>query len=312
MSQMKAQVDKLLTGVSSMYKPEKFICESLLPEVQSKQYSGLLGKYGTSHLRIENSIIGGRGKYRRVETIVRSTQGYVIEGHGLEGMVTKQDYANVEDPFDAERDESIGLSTILFLEKEKMLADTLTNTAIMTQNVTLSGTSQWSDYSNSDPLAVIATAIAALIDQGISASEVVAAMDEKVLNKLRFHPQLLDALGFKFARPGGLNGDEVAKAFGIKKLLIASARYESAKEGQSSVLAPVWGKHIVLGAFPEKAAIMQKSVGYMVRPTGGSPRKVYKEALFNPPGSTAILVEDEYDMLVSDALSGYLIKNVIA
>jgi hypothetical protein len=309
---MKAIVDKLLTGVSSMYKPEGFICEMLLPEIQSKQYSGLLGKYGTNHLRIENSIKGGRGKYRRVETIVRTTTGYNIEGHGLEGMVTKEDYANVEDPFDAERDETYGLSNVLFLEKEKALADTLTSTAIMTANVTLSGTSQFSDYNNSSPIGIVSTGLAALIDQGIPASQVTMAMDELVLNKLRFHPELVDALGYKFQRPGGLSGEELAKAFGIKKILVANARYESAKESQTSSLAAVWGKHIVMGAFPDKAQIMQKSVGYMVRPTGGQPRKVYKQANFNPPGSSAILVEDEYDMLISDALSGYLIKAVIA
>ncbi len=98
MSQLKAQVDKLLTDVSSAYIPDGFICEQILPTVQSKQYSGLLGKYGTSHLRIENSLKGGRGKYRRVEAITRSTSNYVITGHGLEGFVSKEDYANVEDP----------------------------------------------------------------------------------------------------------------------------------------------------------------------------------------------------------------------
>ena len=63
---------------------------------------------------------------------------------------------------------------------------------------------------------------------------------------------------------------------------------------------------------PESAQIMQKSLGYLMRPTGGQPRKVYKEANFNPPGSTKILVEDEYDMLISDVTCGYVIKAAIA
>lgn len=311
MSQMKAQVDKLLTGVASGYKPEQFLAEQVLPEIQSKQYTGLLGKYGTAHLRIENSIKGGRGKYRRVETRAYSTQSFAIEGHGLEGFVSKEDYANVEDPFKAEEDESMGLVTALWLEKEKMLADTLTSSSIITQYTTLSGTSQFSDRNNSDPLSVFATAMGVVLaatgfmpDTGI--------MDLLVWNQLRFHPQLLDALGFKEARPGGLSQDEVARALGLKRVLFANARYESAKEGQTSSLAAVWGKHIVLGVFPQKAAIMQTSVGYLIRPTGGSPRKVYKQSNFNPPGSTAILVEDEYDMLISNAAAAYLIKDAVA
>lgn len=311
MSQMKAQVDKLLTDVSSGYFPKDFVAESILPTVQSAQYSGLLGKYGTAHLRIENAVKGGRGKYRRVETQVRSTTQFLIEGHGLEGFVSKEDYRNVEQPFDAERDETIGLSTMLWLEKEKLLADTLTDTSIITQNTTLSGTSQFSDYSNSDPIGVLAAARAAVMD-GSGSEPNLAVMDWKVWNILRYHPALLDAMGFKYDRPGGLKEAEMASVLGVDKFLLAKARYESAKEGQSSSLAPVWGKHIVFAVAPDKAEIMQTSVGYMVRLTGSTPRKVYKQSNFNPPESSSILVEDEYDMLISNVGAAYLVKNAIA
>lgn len=311
MSQMRAIVDKLLTGVSSAYVPKGFICEEVLPTVQSKQYSGLLGKYGTSHLRIENSIKGGRGKYRQVETRQYTTTSYLIEGHGLEGFVSKEDYANVEEPFDAERDEVMGLSTVLWLEKEKTLADTLMSTSIITQNTTLSGTAQFSDYANSDVLGVTTTAQnTVLAAVGVLPNLVI--MDLLVWKVLRYHPQLLDALGFKWNRPGGMSQEEMAKALGVDKVLFGSARYESAKEGQTSSLASVWGKGIVFCVAPDKPEIMQKSIGYLVRPTGSQPRKVYKETNFNPPGSTKILCEDEYDMLISDAACGYLIASAVA
>lgn len=311
MSQLKAIVDKLLTGVSSAYVPKGFICEQVLPTIQYKQYSGLLGKYGTNHLRIENSVKGGRGKYRQVETRAYSTQSFVIEGHGLEDLVSKEDYANVEDPFDAERDSVMGISTILWLEKEKALADSLMSTSIITQNVTLSGTSQFNDYANSDIIGVTTTAQNAILD-AVGMLPNLCIMDVRTWKILRYHPQLLDAQGFKWDRPGGLKEEEMAKALGVDQVLFGSARYESAKEGQTSSLASVWGKGIVFAIAPAKMEIMQKSVGYLVRPTGSQPRKVYKQANFNPPGSTGILVEDEYDMLISDAACAYLIANAVA
>lgn len=310
-TQMKAQIDKLLTNVSTAYVPKEFISEQILPTIQSAQYSGKIGKYGTGHLRIENSVKGGKGKYRRVETITRSSDSFFIEGHGLEGFVSKEDYRNVEQPFDAERDEAMGLATVLYLEKEKLLADSLSDTAIMTQNTTLSGGSQFSDYLNSNPVGVAATARGTILD-AIGELPNLAIMDLKVWNVLRFHPQMLDALGFKQARPGGLSLDEMAVALGVEKVLYGNARYESAAEGQTSALLPVWGKHLIFAKVPPKAEIMQQSLGYMVRLTGESPRKVYKEANFNPPGSTSILVEDEYDMLLSKVACGYLVKNAIA
>lgn len=310
MSQLRAIVDKLLTGVSSAYVPKGYISEQILPTVQSKQYSGLLGKYGTSHLRIENTVKGGRGKYRQVETRVYSTTSYLIEGHGLEGFVSKEDYANVEEPFDAERDEVIGLSTILWLEKEKALADTLLSTSVLTQNVTLSGTGQFNDFANSSPIEVFATARSTILNStGVMPN--MAIMDVQVWNILRFHPQMLDALGYKWARPGGLSQEEMARAMGVEQVLFGSARYEAAKEGQSSSFSSVWGKGIIFAVAPDKPEIMQKSLGYLVRPIGSQPRKIYKETNFNPPGSVKILCEDEYDMLISDANCGYLIADAI-
>lgn len=311
MSQLKAVVDKLLTGVSSAYVPKGFICEEILPQIKSKQYTGLLGKYGTNHLRIENSVKGGRGKYRQVETITRTTTSYVIEGHGLEGFVSKEDYANVYEPFDAERDETLGLSTILWLEKEKALADTLRNASIITQGTALSGTSQFNDFGNSDPIGVFATARQTILN-AVGMMPNLAIMDIQVWNQLRFHPHMLDALGYKWQRPGGLTEDEMAKAMGVDQVLFGTARYEGAKEGQASSFSSIWGKDIIFAIAPDKPQIMQKSIGYLVTPDGSQPRKVYKQSNFNPPGSTAILVEDEYDMLISDAACGYLVAAAVA
>jgi hypothetical protein len=175
----------------------------------------------------------------------------------------------------------------------------------------LSGTSQFNDYANSDPLSVVTTAKNTILN-AVGVLPNLCIMDVQVWNVLRFHPMLLDALGYKWNRPGGMNQDEMARALGVDQVLFGSARYESAKEGQASSLQAVWGKGIVFAIAPDKPEIMQKSVGYLVRPIGGQPRKVYKQANFNPPGSTAVLVEDEYDMLISDAACAYLVANAIA
>lgn len=311
MSQLKGIVDPLLSNVSSMYLPDGCIADQLLPAVKSAQYTGLLGAYGKNHLRIENSVIGGKGKYRRVEAITRSTSSFLIEGHGLSDVVTKHDYKNVIDPFSAESDATLGLSTILLLEKEKGLADALTDNTVLTQTVALSGTSQLSDYSNSNPVSVFNTAKSAIRD-GCGAIANAVIMDYGVAQVLRYHPMLLDLLGFKFAKPGGLEDADLAKALGVKKVFIPNCVYNSANEGAADVLAPCWGKHIVLAVIPDSAAKYQISLGYNVRLDDGSPRKVYKQSLFNPPGATEILVEDEYDMLVSNINAGYLITDAIA
>lgn len=311
-SQNRAIVDKLLTNVSSMYIPKGFICENLLPFIGVKETTGKLPKYGTSHLRIENTIKGGKGRYRQIETITRSTQGYEIEGHGLEGLVTSEDYRNVESPYDAEKDETLGISTMLWLEKEKMLADALSNAAVITQNTTLVGNQQYSDKLNSDPLADFQEARAA-IKAGCGMPPNMAWMEWDVKNVLKFHPQLLDNLGFKENRPGGLNDAELAKALDVEAVLVASPMYEAAKDGLgTSQFQNIWGKHIWFGVIPESAQVYQTALGYRLGYAGKQPRQVRKWAENNPPESTAILVEDNYDFLISNAACAYAIFDAIA
>lgn len=311
MTQIMAQVDKLLSGVSNKVVPTGMICELALPVVVSKQNSGLLGQYGNAHLRIEKSLIGGKGKFRRVQTLVTSTTTYHIKGHGYETLVTKEDKRNYDDPFDAEADETEGVTTKLYVEKEKNFADAVSNTSIMTQNTTLSGTDQFSDYANSNPIEVFRDAKADIRAWSGGIADTVM-LDYDVFEVLRYHPQLLDALGYKFDRPGGLGADELAKALGLRRVLIAQGIYNASEEGEADNLQPIWGKHIILGICPEKAAKNQISLGYRFQIDGSAPRKVYKQTSFNPPGATEILVEDEYDMLISNAKAGFLMKNAIA
>jgi hypothetical protein len=311
MSQLTAIVDKLLTNVSAVYVPEGYVSEQVLPLVTSKQKTGKLAKYGTDHLRIEHSLVGGRGEYKRVESITRSSTGYSIESHGLEGMVTEDDYSNVELPYKAEEDEVMGLTSLIWLGKEKSLADSITSTSVITQNQTLSGTAQFNDYANSDPLGKFLTA-RQTVRAGCGLPPNFAVMDWKVANTLAYHPGILEALGYTFNRAGQLSDQELAKALGVENLYIAKAVYNSAKEGQADSLAPIWGKDIVFGVAPTKAAPYQVSLGYRVALEGRSSRRVFKYAVNNPPGSTGIIVDDSYDYLLSNVAAAYLIKGAIA
>ncbi len=310
MAQLKPVVDTVLSNVSSARTVDGAIAEQFLPTIKAGQYSGKLLKYGNNHLRIENSVKGGRGAYRRVEAILRSTTTFDIEGHGLESIVTKEDYRNAGDVYKAEEDETMGLTSMLILEKEKLLADTLRNTSVITQNVTLAGTSQLNDYANSDPIGVLNTAATA-VRNGSGMPPTVAIMDWNVAQILKYHPKFL-GMGFQYLVKGGLTDDALATVLGVQKILIAKATYMSSKEGQADTMATIWGKDIIFAVAPSAAQPYQTSIGYLITLQGEAPRKVYKNPVFNPPESTAILCEDNYDMVITNTSAAYLVKNAIA
>lgn len=311
MAQVKAIVDKLLTNVSQMYVPEGYISEDVLPVLESKQKTGKIGKYGKDHLRIEHALAGGRSEYRRVEPITRSSDSYSIDTYGLSGLVTEDDYSNVEEPFQAEQDEVIGLSNLIWLNKENALASALTSTSIITQNTTLVGTQQFSDYSNSDPIGVFKTARETVYN-GCGLPPNSALMSWEVANTLAYSPQILDSLGYAYNRAGQLSEAELAKAMGVEKLLIAKSKYNSSKEGQTDVLASVWGDAILFYYAPQKAGKYQVSLGYHVKLAGRGSRRVTKYNVNNPPNATGITCDDSYDFVITTVGAGYLIKDVLA
>lgn len=311
MSQQKAMIDKLLTDVSQMYTPPGLIADQVLPVISVKQKTGKLGKYGKDHLRLEHSLAGGKAAYKRVSPIVRSTDSYEVESHGLEGIVTEDDYDNVEQPFDAEQDETLGLKSLIAINKELAFATAFTDSAVLTQNTTLSGTSQLSDYANSDPIGVFKAARLAVYD-GCGLAPNMGIMDWSVANTLAYHPGILDALGFTMNRAGQLSEAELAKALGLDKLIIAQGKYNSSKKGQADSMVNIWGKHIVMYYAPAKAAKYQTSLGYKIELAGRGSNRVSKYAINNPPNSTGILVDDSYDVMLTDVTAAYLIKNAIA
>lgn len=308
--QTKAIVDKLLTNVSKMVMPEGLVADLVLPPISVKEKSGKLGGYGKSHLRIVNPYMGGKGKAPRVDAIVRESQTYMVENHGLESEVSPDDYNNVEQPFDAEKDEVVGLQTLLKIHKEYDLAQALTSTSILTQNTTLAGNAQWDKYTTSNPLTDIKAAFAA-VKTGCGKAPNSVIIPWQVYNQLKYHPGILDALGFSMNRAGLLTREDIAKALDVKNLYIAEGVYNSAKDGQTAVLSEIWGKDVVFFYRPDSAAKYQTSLGYQIA-IPSEQYNVYKHPVHNPPGSTGLIVTNNYDMLLSDVGAAYLIKAAIA
>jgi len=310
-SQNRAIVDKLLTNVSNQLVPEGYISEMVLPMLQVVQTSGLIGKYSNDHLRIIDTKVGGKGLYPMVDTTVRSSTGYSLTDHALKELLTEDDFDNVEKPFDAEQDATVSLTTHLWLEKEKGLADAVADVAVITQNVTLAGTDQWSDYAASNPLEDLRDARKG-VRGGCGMKANIAFMDEDVADTLRFHPQLLRNLGFADTRAGGLVDAELAKALKVQEVLVAEVVYNSSVQPTADVLAPVWGKHFWYAHSPRTASRRQQSLGYRLQKAGQKPRQVFKSFPDEPVNSTKIIVKDKYQQVLTNPACAYLIKNAIA
>lgn len=305
-------LDQQLTGISTKLIPEGFIAESILTLATAKNTTGKIAGYTKDHLRIANTVAGSRGTYPRIEVSTSRTDTYNIVTHGLSTLLVEEDFDNSITPFDPRRDATEDLTLMLQLGKEKALADTLglTGTYASGNFVTLSGVDQYNDYVNSDPLTDFSNARSAIWNKSGKLPNK-AIMSWPVYNMLRYHPKILE-VGFKYNRSGQLSQQDLAMILEVDTILIGTSVYNSAKQAQTDVMAPVWGKHLILVYAPDAASLKMQTFGFRVQKAGQSPRRVLRSVKDEPPGSELIQVDDKYDQLIIDNTCGYLIQNAIA
>jgi len=308
----RARVDKLQVGVSRRRNVEGCIADRVLTKVTVKQTTGLLGKYGKDNLRIEHDIVGGDTPYPRIRATPKSSDRYVVVKHGLSGVVTEEDYANEEQPFDARADMTNDLTDKIKLGREYALSSVLTDTSTITNNVTLSGTDQYDDYANSDPLGDWAVARKSVYDNGGKIVEMpggFAICPWQVYNVLKFHPDLLDTIKYVKNAKKGLDFEEMAGVMGVDRLLVPWCQYNSAKEGQTDVITSVWGNNIVFGYAPERGSKKIETLGFDVKQRDET--RVFVNPVGNPPNADEIMVDISYDDLITEVGCAYLIKDAI-
>jgi len=311
MTQNRAIVDKLLTNVSNQYVPVDYLSEKILPLITVKQTSGKLAGYGNDHIRIGKDLYlhSGDGKYPRVKVRNRNITEWVIAKHALSAVIPEEEFDNVEQPFDARKDTTSHVTSLLWGEKEFDLADIMSDTSVITSNVTLSGTSQYTDVDNSDPLGDFRnarTTIRGLVGQKPN----IAVMNGQVQDALMIHPQILDRLGYKHNRVGMVTNQELTKVLDVDEVLVSDLLGNTAKDGQADVIAPIWGNHITFAVAPKSAAKNQISLGYRLQKN--QPRRVSRFSLDDPTGAEQINIDDNYDQLISNAKAAFLIKDAIA
>lgn len=308
MANQPTYVDKALTDVSTAWvnSDRDFISNIIFPEVLVKQPTFEVAKYSKDATRVPTSTVRtGEALAKRV-TLGRSfdTVGPLQE-HALSDFVTKADYQMTDDPFEPESDAVENIMRKMALVDELALATQLGDTSVITQNTTLSGTSQWSDE-NSTPFQTIKTAAQAATFKKFNT----LFMGSEVYDSLILHPELLDRI--KWSQTGVITEEAMLalfRPFGIERIVVGRAERDTAAEGLTSDFGSVWGKNAWLGYVTNRPGRKELNGGYKFRVE--NMREVTKEVKANPAGSE-IVASDYYDHIILNTEAFYLIKNAVA
>lgn len=313
------RVDPQLTNVLLAYKNKQFIAGQILPTVPNlKDESGLVPEMGQSHLHQYSTT---RSLYdeseHRISFTIDNTKSYRVDYYDLGVYLPDRLQEQVQVPFNMRNAAQFTVMQAMELEREIALAEAMTSTAIITNNTTLSSSSdKYTDTANSTPDTDFDTARDSVFDNtGHEANAVY--MSRKVMNALRRHPWFLE-ISLRALSGGAPKNGVLSEAAFIETL---KAWYEldfvfigrsikiTSREGQTVTKASVWGDDVVFFYRPVSPELFAPSFGYSFQLEGRNLRTVIRRHQ-NDKGDI-VEVDWAYQDKILDANCAYLIKSAI-
>lgn len=306
-----AGVDPVLTNVAIAYTNDAYVAPMIFPTLPVKSQTGKHFIYDRGRFRIDAAKRGMGAPSNEVTLSLTTGLPYSCEDHALKQFVSDEDAENAvitNAPF---IDATENVTEKLMVDEERALATYMASTGNLTQNTTLSGTSQWSDYTNSDPFGVIETAMAT-IHTSIYQNPNTLLLGKQVWDKLKHHPDLLERV--KYSQKAVLTTELLASLLGIDRVIIGAAGYNSAKEGQTDSMAYIWGKHAWLLYVNPRVSQRMITFGFTYR-WSAKTKKVERLRGTDEEdrkGTYVRVGDDYYDQNLVSALAAYLIKDAVA
>jgi len=241
-----------LTAVALTYRNLDLVADLILPRLRVDSPQFKWSKYTLADgFTIPDTRVGRKSGTNQIDWTA-SEQADAVVDYGLEDAIPNFDILAAQasqavqgvQPIDPEIRSAQLLEDLVQLDRENRVATLMTTlgTYPSANRTTLSGTSQWSDFSNSDPVQAILTAL----DVPVMRPNVLW-MGQAVWTKFRSHPKVTAAIVSMGgnASVGGsvVSREAVAALFELDEVIIGKSFLNSAKPGQTASLARTWGKH---------------------------------------------------------------------
>ena len=280
-------IDQALTEVSVAYRNTQYVADSVFPVVPVSKQSNKYFIYSKDNFRTLDDARRPGARANEIEWTL-STDTYYCEGHALAQAIPDELRANADQAIDVDVDTTEVLTDLVYLQREILVASKATDPGVITQSGTLSGNSQWSDYTNSYPITAIEDQKATILKQiGHLPNSILVSYP--VFKSLRNHPKIIDR--FKYSQVAVVQPDHLKSVFNVDNFYVGSAIKNLAKEGAADNLDYIWGKNALLFYRPPVAGRRTVSLGYQFTLAFGANNGGYFVKRYRDEARTADVVE---------------------
>jgi hypothetical protein len=300
--------DSLMTDVSLQYQPAQggYLADIVGPPVPVKLESASYWKYDMSRFDTPYAKRAPRSEYNRVEWST-SRDSYAAEENGLEIAIDDRERDNVVGPLDLEVDSTEIVTDQILNAREKRWADLVRSTAVITNNVTLAGGTQWSDFNSgtSDPIGVAATARNTMFGiSGYRPNKLL--LGNEVYEKLLQHPAILERI--QFSERAIITRQILAALFNVDEVIVGGVLRRSSNAGAADVLEDVWGKDALFFYSESRPSLKRASFAYTFRVRA---LRVFRYREEKIASDIIRVTEIQAEKIVAPQLA-YLVKDAVA
>ena len=297
-----------LDNISLAYSNENYVAERFFPIVTVKKDTGKITTYAMDNLRIVEALRSIGSKTNEVGHSVSIGDHYVLKEYALMELVPDEHMEQAEAPIHPKIDATENITERLLVIKESAMATAVSATATMTSNTTLSGTDQWSDYTNSDPIGDVKTGKEAVrTASGKKANTLLLSHNAYI--ELLDHPDIIDRLKYVKVADKDAAKAALARIFDLDEVIVGDAQYNNSAEGGTDTLAEIWDKVAIIAYIEKRPTLKSRTLGFTYQMK--APRYVDGWRDEDRRGDY-IRVTDKFDQQLIDVNCGYLIKDCVA
>lgn len=232
-----------LTAIAIGYRNNKLIADDVLPRVPvGTQDFKYLTFNKADAFTVPDTKVGRKSKPNQVEFGATESTASTMD-YGLDNPVPQADIENAPVNFNPLGRAVMGTTDLVLLDREIRTANLVfaAGTYPAGNKSTLSGTSQWSDFTNSNPIDAILIALDACIMRPN-----VLTLGRAVWTKLCQHPKMVKAIYGNNTDVGIVTRQQVAGLLELEEVVVGEGWVNTAKKGQTPTFVRAWGKHASL------------------------------------------------------------------
>ena len=307
------------TGIAIAYRNPMtaYIADSVLPRrpVAKREFEWMNYNVQDAY-SIPDTSVGRTSKPNQVES--RGTrQGDVTIDYALDEPVPNSDITEAPEGYDPRGRAVMNVTDLVMLDREQRTVNIVfgLNTYDSTLRTTLSGTSQWSDYTNSNPELAIKNAMDLMLVRPN-----IAVIGRQAWTVLSSHPRILNAMrGYSGSsinaagdNAGSISTQALASYLGLQEIIVGDSFASTVKVGQAEAYSRLWGKHFSLLVRNPNADLLRGGVTFgLTAQLGQRIAGTIVDPDVGASGGVRVRVAESVKEVVMSNRAGYLFQNCV-